>query len=210
VIRIGHSEIAAARQDFAAWWRQKQQPGPTGRRLGYAQLVKLGIYKYHALQSNRAGSLAHFDHLAAARLTNAQRITQARLQLQAYIDWIERAGVIVADHRVRLNLPLGADVALGGEVSRVDIVPSGYRVVLLVARTPVHWRDELRMPLIQLAIADRYHRDAEDVRVALQLLDGTALEEASFGKDARNAALRAAIAVAKQVGRVVARRRRRP
>lgn len=104
MIRISHVELAAAQQDFAAWWRTKQAPATGGRRLGYAQAVKLAIYKYHSLQANGPASLAHFDQLVSARLTNAQRIAQARLQLQAYIDWVEGSGVIVADHRVRLNM----------------------------------------------------------------------------------------------------------
>ena len=91
MIRISHSELAAAQQDFATWWRAKQAPTTGGRRLGYAQVVKLAIYKYHSLQGNRQGSLAHFDQLVSTRLTNVQRIAQARLQLQAYIDWVEHS-----------------------------------------------------------------------------------------------------------------------
>ena len=165
MIRISHSELAAAQQDFAAWWRLKQAPATEGRRLGYAQAVKLAIYKYHSLQSNRGASLAHFDQLVAARLTNAQRIAQARLQLHAYIDWAERSAVIVADHRVRLNLPLERDVVLGGEVSRIDLEPKGYRAVLLMARVPARWQQESRMPLIQLAVAYKYQRSPDDVSV---------------------------------------------
>jgi hypothetical protein len=205
VIRISHSELAAAEQDFAAWWRQKQAPASAGRRLGYAQAIKLAIYKYHSLQSNRTASLAHFDQLVAARLTNAQRIAQARLQLQAYIDWAEHSGVIVADHRVRLNLALESDVVLGGEVSRIDLQPNGYRAVLLMARAPARWQQESRMPLIQLAVADKYQRFPNDVSVAVQLLDGTALMEATFAANARDAAKTSAIAVARQVRRASTR-----
>ena len=208
MIRISHAELAAAQQDFAAWWRTKQAPATGGRRLGYAQAVKLAIYKYHSLQANGPASLAHFDQLVSARLTNAQRIAQARLQLQAYIDWVEDSGVIVADHRVRLNLPLDGEVALGGEVSRIDMIPTGYRAVLLMARAPARWKQELRMPLIQLAVANRYDRPATDVRVAVQLLDGNGLDEGAFPTGVRDDALRSAIATAQQVRRMLGRRRR--
>ena len=207
MIRISHVELAAAQQDFAAWWRTKQAPATGGRRLGYAQAVKLAIYKYHSLQANGPASLAHFDQLVSARLTNAQRIAQARLQLQAYIDWVEDSGVIVADHRVRLNLPLDGEVALGGEVSRIDMIPTGYRAVLLMARAPARWKQELRMPLIQLAVANRYDRPATDVRVAVQLLDGNGLDEGAFPTGVRDDALRSAIATARQVRRMLGRRR---
>jgi hypothetical protein len=209
VIRISHAEFADAQRDFAGWWRLKQAPPPAGRSLGYAQAVKLAIYKYHSLQSNRSASLAHFDQLVAARLTNAQRIAQARLQLQAYIEWAEHSGVVVADHRVRLNLTLEVDVVLGGEVSRIDLEPSGYRAVLLMARVPARWQQETRMPLIQLAVADKYQRSPNDVSVGVQLLDGTALTVANFEADARNAALESAVAIARQVRRATTRRGQR-
>lgn len=209
MIRISHAEFADAQRDFAAWWRLKQAPPAAGRNFGYAQAVKLAIYKYHSLQSNRSASLAHFDQLVAARLTNAQRIAQARLQLQAYIEWAEHSGVVVADHRVRLNLTLEVDVVLGGEVSRIDLEPSGYRAVLLMARVPARWQQETRMPLIQLAVADKYQRSPNDVSVGVQLLDGTALTVANFEADARNAALESAVTIARQVRRATTRRGQR-
>lgn len=88
--------------------------------------------------------------------------------------------MIVADHRVRLNLALDGEVALGGEISRIDMIPTGYRAVLLMARAPARWKQELRMPLIQLAVANRYDRPPGDVRVAVQLLDGNGLDEGAF------------------------------
>lgn len=206
MIRISHAEFADAQRDFAAWWRLKQAPPAAGRSLGYAQAVKLAIYKYHSLQSDRSASLAHFDQLVAARLTNARRIAQARLQLEAYTEWAEHSGVVVADHRVRLSLPLEVDVVLGGEVSRIDLQTTGYRAVLLMARIPPRWQHETRMPLIQLAVADKYQRSPNDVSVGVQLLDGTALGVANFEADARNAALESAVAIARQVRRATRRR----
>lgn len=203
--RISHTELSAAQQDFASWWRAKQTPRSRGRRLGYAQAVKLAAYKFHLLQGDRSASLAHFDQLVARRLTNPKKIADARLQLEAYIDWVGRSGVIVADHRVRLNLPLDADVALGGEVSRIDIGRRGYRAVLLGARFPSRWKEETRMPLIQLGVANKYDRSPDDITIAVQLLDGTRLEEISFGVGERDEALTAAVALAKRVRRALSR-----
>jgi hypothetical protein len=205
VTRISHTELSTAQQDFSSWWRARQASAGGGRRLGYAQVVKLAVYKFHSLQGDRAGSLGHFDRLVARRLTNASRIARARLQLEAYIEWAERSGLIVADHRVRLNLPLATDVALGGEVSRIDIGRRGYRAVLLGARFSAHWKEEIRMPLIQLAVATEYARPPEDVKVAVQLLDGSGLDETGYDAEERNQALTAAVSVARRVRRMLAR-----
>lgn len=203
--RISHTELSSAQQDFAGWWRAKQASAAGGRRLGYAQATKLAVYKFHLLQGDRARSLAHFDQLVARSLTNAGKIAQARLQLQAYMDWAEHSGVIVADHRVRLNLPLEIDVALGGEVSRVDIRRRGYRAVLLGTRFSSRWKQEGRMPLIQLAVASKYERAADDVVVAVQLLDGSGLEETSFDTDERDEAFATAVTLARRVRRMLSR-----
>jgi hypothetical protein len=203
-MRISHTELGAAQQDFAGWWRTKQGARSGGPRFGYAQAIKLAVYKFHRL-GDRAASLAHFDQLVATRLTNAKRIANARLQLESYIEWTVRSSVIVADHRIRLNLPLEADIVLGGEISRIDITRRGYRAVLLGHRFLARWKQESRMPLIQLAVADRYQRSADEVRVAVQLLDGSALDETSFNSADRNEALTAATSLATRIVRMQAR-----
>jgi hypothetical protein len=55
---------------------------------------------------------------------------------------------------------------------------------------------------LEFAFADKYQRSADDVSVAVQLIDGTALNEATFAAVARQAALASAVAVARQVRRV--------
>jgi len=208
VTRISHTELTAAQQDFSAWWRAKQASTTGRRRLGYAQAIKLAVYRFHKLRGDRVAALAHFDQLVARSLTNAKRIAQARLQLEAYMEWVGHSAVIVADHRVRLNLLLDVDVALVGEVSRIDIGRRGYRAVLLGARFPSRWKQETRMPLIQTAVANEYERSADDISVAVQLLDGSGLDETSFDADERDQALRSAIALARRVQRMLLRSRR--
>lgn len=203
--RISHFEIGLAQRDFTTWWRARQAPGPSGRRLGYAQAVKLSLYRFHRQNGDRQAALAHFDQLVARRLTNAKKIADARLRLEAYLDWVTQAGVLVADHRVRIALPLSPQVVLGGEVSRLDVTSGGYRAVLLGDRTSPRWRTETRMPLIQLAVGLKYDRPADDVTVAVQLIDGTGLEEASYGSSERERARVGAVAVARRIARQLSR-----
>jgi hypothetical protein len=207
VTRISHAEFSAAQQDFTRWWQAKQSPPASGRRLGYAQVVKLSIYRFHKEQGNRDVALAHFDQLVAGRLTNAQKIYRARLQLESYADWHEGSGVIVADHRVRLSLPLGNDVMFGGEISRVDVVGTRYRGVLLMSPISRNWQQETRMRLIQLAVARKYERQEEDVSVAVQLLDGNDLNEVTFDSGQLGTALEGANRIAERIRRALRRHR---
>lgn len=204
--RISHTEFSDAQRDFTNWWRSKQAPTTVGRSFGYGQAVKLAIYRFHKLDGDRSRSLAHFDQLVTGRLRDARKIAQARLQLEAYLDWHRRSGVVVADHRIRLNLPLGDGVALGGEVSRIDVEGRRYRAVLLTATPSRTWRTETRMPLIQLAVAHKYERANTDIDVAVQRLDGSDLEVMTFSRQDLQTSMDAAADIAHRIQKLLRRR----
>lgn len=145
---------------------------------------------------DRANAFAHFEALAI-RFSDPRRIFDTRVRLESYVDWCEKTEVVVADYRVRLNLPLGRNVQLGGEVSRIDVDGERYRAVLL-GRIPRDWRTETRMPLIQLGVAARLQRDYRDVEVGFQRVDGERLSTVSF--DNRR------ISRAREVGATIAAR----
>jgi hypothetical protein len=72
---------------------------------------------------------------------------------------------------------------MGGEVSRVDVIVAddGYRGILLSDADDPQWQDQLRMPLLQRAIARKFERDEKDVVVGVQRLDGSDLQTHYYG-----------------------------
>ena len=70
-------------------------------------------------------------------------------------------------------------VTLTGEVDRVELVEGGYRGVLLGPSAP-RWQDELRMPLLQKALAVRYEKPPVSFTIGVQELDASGLQEARF------------------------------
>jgi len=68
---------------------------------------------------------------------------------------------------------------LGGQIARVDITANGYQGVLL-GRFNRPWQHELRLPLIQRALANKYDRVESAFVIARQELDGTNLETLQF------------------------------
>ncbi len=185
MLRISHAEIEACRSNVARWVaaRLNQSAGP---RAGYAGMTKLAIYKYHSTGDAEVAR-AHLRALLG-RFGSEGKKLGAEAQLDAYIDWAERDGVIVADRKVRLEFDLGSGVLLGGEVSRVDVdITGGYSAVLL--GTPAHaWRTELRMPLLQRAVARHFDRNEAEVAVGVQDLDGSGLQTVQFSRAEINAA----------------------
>jgi len=121
----------------------------------------------------------------AAKLTTVNRKEGVRERYRGYTDWCGAVGLTVVERRVVLKGEFQAFLTLGGIVHRVDATANGVRGVILGEYRSA-WRLELRMPLIQLALAGRYGIDRQDVSVGVQRLDGTGLSEATF--DARRIA----------------------
>lgn len=205
-MRISVAELEVCSQDIAGWVRTKLNPAGGGPRLGYAGAVKLAIYSFHK-SGNETAARAHLRDLLD-RFQGSFQKAAAEQEFESYLRWYTAQRPIVASHRVRLGLSLGSGIILGGEVSRVDVdvTSGGYRAVQL--GTPrAGWRSELRMPLIQLGIADRYQREAAEVRVGFHHLDGSNLSLVSFSEAELQAAERSARGVAQRVAAEWARQR---
>ena len=197
-MRISHSELEACRRDVSRWVAAKLNPA-AGPRAGYAGMTKLAIYKFHATGDADTAR----DHLRAllGRFGDTGKKLSAEYQLDAYIDWAEREGLIVADRKVRLGFDLGSGLLLGGEVSRVDVdLQGGYRAVLLGACDP-DWRDELRTPLLQRAVARHFAREEGEVSIGVQELDGGDLQTVRYSEAEIDAAEARARIVAAQLAR---------
>jgi hypothetical protein len=190
-LRISVAELEVCAQDVAGWVRAKLNPAGGGPRLGYAGAVKLGIYSFHK-SGNETAARAHLRDLLD-RFQGSFQKAAAEQEFESYLRWYTAQQPIVASHRVRLGLALGSGIILGGEVSRVDVdlTSGGYRAVQLGAPR--------RMPLIQLGIADKYQREAAEVRVGFQHLDGSNLSLVSFSEAELQAAGRGARGIAQQV-----------
>ena len=79
------------------------------------------------------------------------------------------------------HLNLGHGLILGGIVPRVDVIPQGYRAILL-EEIPPRWKEELRMPLIQRSLARTYSRPEDEFVVGIQELDASDLAVTSYSK----------------------------
>lgn len=106
---------------------------------------------------------------------------RAEEQLRQYIAWFLSENPIVAATKVCVDFYIGNGWTLGGEVSRIDmdLASGGYRAILLGAWSD-SWQYELRMPLLQAAVAEKLKRLQEEITLGVQNLDGSSLEVLSF------------------------------
>lgn len=203
-MRLSHSDLEVCRANPKAWVTSKFGAAGGHKTFGYNQALKLAIYTYHSANNSLVAKQYLSDKLK--RFANADRIDQCKNNLAAYVAWAELEGVVVADCKVRLNLPLEEDLILAGEISRVDVDPDGdtYRAVILGAR-PAAWRKELRLPLIQQEISSRYARPVSQVRVGFQNLDGSDFAITQFTKIQIEEAMEEASGIGKIVNREFAK-----
>lgn len=182
-MNISHADLESCRRNPAGWVSLKLRATTGGPRAGYDGLTKLAIYAFHRT-GDRQQSLEHLRGLLERRdLRTAYLVERSMQRLDSYIDWIEGEQPAVALWKLRILLPLGSGWAVGGELSRVDIdlATGGYRALLIGTR-PDDWRGQLRMPLLQRAVAEKMQRPQEEVSVGFQDLDGGRLEITGYSE----------------------------
>jgi hypothetical protein len=182
-VRITHTDIEQLVADLRGWVERKKNPDSQFVRTGYRGAIKLSIYSFHKDEDLERSQRYLDDMMNRLKLRNVRRREEAEQLLASYTDWWGRAGIRAAQTRLRINLPLGEGLALGGEVSRIDLGMDsvGYKGILLGVQDH-NWSRQLRMPVLQLAIASRLGREPSEVGVGVQELDGTSLQVVQYSQ----------------------------
>jgi len=115
------------------------------------------------------------------KFKDAKRRLECGETLASYLHWAERYPNVFASWRIHLNLVLHSDILLGGEISRVDInTADDQYLAIILGPKPGDWESQLRIPLIQYAIANQFHRPLNNVQVGYQGIDGSDLRTIQF------------------------------
>jgi hypothetical protein len=197
-MKISHAQLSQCHKNPATWVaKQLNQDGSSSWR-GYEYCLREGIYPFHRDEDIQAARQYTEQRLFNQRLITPHRIQDVLERFDAYISWYISEGIIVIDSRVRLDFELGHGIILGGLVSRIDMIQQGYRAVLLETIQP-GWKEELRMPLIQRALAAAYERPENEFVVGIQELDASELTVTSYSQTDMDNAEQIAQQLARQV-----------
>jgi hypothetical protein len=182
-MRISHNDIEVCRRNPRAWIGQKVNPSGSIIRTGYAGATKLAVYHFHKTNDPSKTQRYLEDLFDSLGLRNAVQKDRALDNLDDYMAWYSTTMPVVAAYRLRLNYDLDSGWILGGEISRIDIdiMSGGYRGIIL-GNVSDDWEHQLRIPLIQRALANRLQRPEEDMAIGFQNLDGSDLRTVSFPK----------------------------
>lgn len=204
-MRIGFSELRALTGNPTEWARARlRQTGSP--RWSYVQATRAGIYRLHKV-SDLAESRRYLSSLMdGVHLTNNDRRAQADENLLRYSEWNDRAQPLVVKVRLNTRLQINADDFVSGELGRLDldVDSSGYKAVAL----GLDLNDlaiDVRMPLMQRAVAELLGVDDSSVAVGVQQLDGSAFVSRSFSARRINAAINDVKTAIAEAGRELTR-----
>lgn len=180
-MKFRHGELEALRDDVRAWVAKKKA-STGGARMSYKHATRMGIYRLHRGDSTARAAKYLEEFLDSYDLKSAQKRAECEANLHEYARWLKREELTSLLTKTRLRTEVAVDLFVGGEIPRIDLLPTGgYRAILLGDESN-GWRGELRMPIIQRAVASVLKRPESLVSVGVQAIDGSGLESSSFSK----------------------------
>ena len=171
-MRISHTQLESCLANPRAWYRSSLAAESHPYLMGYERVLRLSIFHFH-----HTPSVAARDYLARMirrhHLGNVGRISEIEISLDRYITWATQERLKVAATKVNIAYELGL-LELRGEIGCVDVTDWGYRAVVL-GKVPQDWEKQLRMPLLQAAVAQMFGRPQDKTEVGFQELDASRL-----------------------------------
>lgn len=197
-MRISHSDLESCSNNPSAWAKNRLiRSVPDFIRRGYNGSTKLAIYAFHKTDNERAARAKLSFYLS--NFSSLSKIAAAEGALSSYIAWYYDEKPIVVATRVKIGIDIGFDNILAGEVSRVDIRRNaGYRGILL-GSIPDNWANQLRMPLIQIGLAQLYKRQPDEIEVGWQDLSGRPLQTKCYADREMRTAFKEITRISKSV-----------
>lgn len=182
--RLPLRELEEASADPAGYRAKLYGPPRQAQGSPYFNALRNAIFNFHKPQWTTAQAESYLKE-RLARTPNAERKSEALDQFRWYLDKYRALGWPKALTRLNLNIPLPprapADLSLSGQVARVDFVPSGgYAGWIFVSGTARGWRQGLRMPLVQEALAQKMNVTTSEIIVGIYAFRGKAVEHTSY------------------------------
>lgn len=153
MIRLPLGDLEVARRNPVEYRRRLATPQPSAFCPSYFSAVRDAVFRFHRSGGNFLEAREYLtDRLAGFRDMN--RRAEMAEQYEWYVEEYIARGVLTFETRLRLVIPPpnrdAGEIMLSGEVSRIDMKPSGgYAAWLFRSREHANWTAEMRMPLIQ-------------------------------------------------------------
>lgn len=168
--------------------------GPPRQAQGsiYFNALRNAIFNFHKPRWDAAQAESYLEE-RLADAPNVARKDEALDQFRWYLKQYRALGWPKALTRLDLSVPLPptapADLSLSGQIARVDFAPSGgYAGWIFVTGTARGWRQGLRMPLIQEALAQEMKVTPDEIIVGIYAFRDRIVEYTTYSANEIRAA----------------------
>lgn len=182
--RLPLRELEEANADPAGYRAKLYGPPRQAQGSIYFNTLRNAIFNFHKPQWTAAQAESYLeDRLASA--ANPSKKAEVSDQFRWYVSEYETLGWTKFLTRLTVDISLPAhapaDLAISGQIARVDLVPSGgYAGWRLLSGDGRGWRRELRMPLSQEALARKMNVPIDEIIVGVYAFRSRSVEHASY------------------------------
>lgn len=182
--RIRLSDLERAARDPAGFRAGMDAPSRSEYRYGYFNLLRDTIRRFHDNGGDEYQARMYLES-GLTRFKDADKKLRTMRQFEWYIQEYRSSGFVAVEvmGRVEARLPEWApqDLVCSGEITRLDMIPGGGLAGWLFRNNDISgWDQELRMPLIQEALALEVGRDVEDVMVGVYGFQQRLVDQRTF------------------------------
>ena len=173
--------------------------GPT-----YFGALRDAIFKFHKTNNNLVEARVYLQ-TRLSRFRDRMRCTEIMDQLEWYAAEYVARGWPAFETRLRVLIPLPSwappNLLCSGEISRIDIVPTGgYAAWLMRSRGAEDWDRELCMPLVQRALEDALGVPSSEISIGIYSFEEQFVALCSYSESEINQAYSDLAALLKLMG----------
>lgn len=168
-MKLNWRAIDEARQNPAAWLQRQSQNGQGfPPKYSFHRFLEHAILRYHTRGNDLGQAHAYLDERYWRHFKSTTQLPRIHQRLDDYAASYQclHHTYIVGPMNVGLQLPphLAVDFKVSGLIARLDMTPSGY-AAWMFEKQQRDWSVELRMPLIQAAVAAQLGAELDEVEV---------------------------------------------
>jgi hypothetical protein len=167
-MKVSHGQLESFRAnpaEFAARQRPRAFNGPSMFRMWQYALKRVHSDNFDAAAEYlRQTVLSNFK----VNDRNEKRLDELVDMLGQYAAAFASLGNVALEVLTPINLVINPKLTIGGEIARLDLVPTGgYAAFVLSREQGEDWRSQIRFPLMQAYFAKKLNCSLKDVAVGI-------------------------------------------
>lgn len=196
-MKIPLKDIEWVRRDpsgYAAYREDKTSGQASVRRPSFYGLWRIAAFHYHKLAGDREAAISHYIELVKKNLAenkkNQKKLDEHVEYLNDYFDDFESLNSFPSETKKRIDVDVGSDIHVTGEIPRIDVVLAGGFAAFFFEKKKIDWKAELRFPFLQHHLSELLGCEAEDVAMGVFCLETRQHERIVFQRQEINKAIK--------------------